>query len=85
MQLILTFKDIEAFDVVIKATINPKNWAESTANFHLSTEGMFRTSHSLSNQKNRYGYYSYSSNYEPGTYNISASFMIINVVKPSSR
>lgn len=80
-------KEMKVLDAVIKATVNPRNWAESTINFNLNTEGDLVTG-TTEQTTDRYGYRSnyYSDPYEyaEGTYNISASFMIINVVQPSS-
>lgn len=81
-------KDMKVFNTEIKAVFNPRNWAESTINFNLKTEGSLVTGRRAEQTTDRYGYRSYYS-YDPyvyteGTYNISASFMIINVVQPSS-
>ena len=80
---------MKVFNTEIKAVFNPRNWAESTINFNLKTEGSLVTGRRAEQTTDRYGYRSYYS-YDPyvyteGTYNISASFMIINVVQPSSR
>ena len=79
---------MKVLDAVIKATLNPRNWAESTINFNLKTEGSLVTGPRNEQSTDRYGYRRYYSDpyeYAEGTYNISASFMIINVVQPSSR
>lgn len=78
-------KNMKVLDMVIKATINPRNWAESTVNFNLGAEGELITAFN-DQQYDRYGYRSYGDPYDyaEGTYNISASLMIINVVEPSS-
>ena len=97
MLLILKFTDMQVLNTEIKATFNPRNWAESTINFNLKTEGSLVTGPRNEQTTDRYGsyghynigsgsYYSYDPfEYAEGTYNISASFMIINVVHPSSR
>jgi len=80
-------KDMKVLDVVIKAKINLRNWAESTVNFNLNTEGELLTGVKNEQTTDRYGYkrgYIDRYSYAEGTYNISASFMIINVVQPSS-
>ena len=75
--------------MVIKASINPRNWAESTINFNLNSDGNFVIgvrNMSLPDYDYGYGYGRYD-RYEraAGTMNMSASLMIINVVEPSPR
>lgn len=85
-------KEMKVFDTVIKATVNPRNWAESTINFNMNTEGDLVTGRGNDSDYSDYSSFSnrrryrYSDPYEyaEGEYNISASFMIINVVQPSS-
>ena len=81
---------MRVLDTVIKATVNPRNWAESTINFNMNIEGDLvigrnETVYGYRDYEENYGYRSDPNEYAEGEYNISASFMIINGVQPSSR
>ena len=80
--------DPQVLNVVIKASINPKNFAESTLTFNMNVDGKWNVGRkNVSRESYEYGYGGYGARYEraPGLLNISASFMIMNLVEPSPR
>jgi len=69
-------RDAEKLEAVIKAKINPSNFAESTMSFNLNARGKI------------YNYISgndWDSNWFPGNYNMTASVQAISVQTPNPR
>ena len=63
-------------EAVFKISINPRNWAESIANFNMNLKG------------DLYQYVSgndFKDNWFPGTYNLSAALFVINVEEPTPK
>ena len=69
------FLDPKQMECLVKISIHPRNWAESTINVDMSTEGKLYSSHLNAKKQNGI----------QGTQKLSASLMIINVTEPSPR
>merc|ERR1740124_781590 len=70
----MRMRGAQDLDAIIKMTIDPRNWAESTLNFEMNAKGDI------------YRYMSendYDENWFPGSYNLSASLAVINLVEMS--
>ena len=68
------FTDAKYLEGLLKIAIDPKNMAESTLSFNLNAKGDI---YQYTSTKDWY--------WSPGHYNMSASLMVINVVKPTPR
>ena len=87
------FLDAKYVDMSIKMMITPKNLAESTLTFNMGTKGKLITGISDDETEedieyfSEYGRSSYDSNdyysRSEGTFNMSASLMVIKVVEPT--
>ena len=71
--LLVDPKQVEA---VLRMTMNPRNWVDSTMSFAVNARGDIYDENSGS-------YESYEEKWRPGTYNLSASMQIIKFEEPS--
>ena len=70
------FVDPKQVEAVLRMTMNPRNWADSTMSFAVNARGDIYDENSGS-------YDSYEEKWRPGTYNLSASMQIIKFEEPS--
>jgi hypothetical protein len=72
----MEMRDPKQVEAVLRMTMNPKNWADSTMSFAVNARGDIYDENSGS-------YESYEEKWRPGTYNLSASMQIIKFEEPN--
>jgi len=72
----MEMRDPKQVEAVLRMTMNPRNWVDSTMSFAVNARGDIYDENSGS-------YESYEEKWRPGTYNLSASMQIIKFEEPS--